>query len=511
MTARRAGLLACLAVVVTVACYRTTRISASERNVAGHVAGGHPVNSFVLVDGREVQLGPFDTLSVTGDNTLIVIKRRTRPPRYDSLAVADIRHFTIRQFDGRRTFVAVIVVPIAVLGLLALAILASSCPFIYAWDGANFVPVAEPLGGAITPGLARTDLSELEGITADGGTYRIIVGNEIDETQHVDALRLVAVDHPAGTRVVADRLGAPRVVGAAALPIAARDQAGASVLPELEREDDHWWPARTDGPAFEAGRARDTLTLEFARPAADSATLLVHARTDLWGAYMLKRMLELWGGQVDQWYQLLDHSVATRAANEEWARREEMWVLRLWVKEDAGWAEQQVVVGGGPYLSETQAIPLDLSRVSARTVQLRLHPPSGYWRIGYAALAPASSVPSSIHELPVAEVAAPGDTAARDLLAQRDGRHLVMPRIGDRVELRFTAPAAPAPGMHRTVFARTSGWYRVHTARDAPRDAARLDSIWMTPGYPVDFARREYEAWRAANPRATLYPAMRAR
>jgi hypothetical protein len=487
------------------ACTRLVERPASVPELTS-AAGRRAIVGFVMQSGAIVHVAPSDRLWIQGDS-LVIKEVSIGLLTADTFRVADIRYVRVRQDDWARTAAAVILVPVGVLAVLAVTVLASSCPFIYAFDGTDFIPSAEPLAGAVSAGLARTDLSELEGLVEVDGTYRVIIANEIDETQYVDAFHLVTVDHPANTTVVADRSGMPRLLHDAQPPVRAHDHAGADLLPVLRSNDDIWWPGDGMGPVFSRNRTRDTLTFAFRRPAAgDSATLLVHARNDVWGAYMLKRMLQLWGGQVDQWYQMLDGSPALRASNEEWVLREETWLLRLWVREDAGWRAQEVVMGGGPYISELQSIPVDLSGVSGDEVQLRLHPPQGYWRIDYVALAPSSIVVDATHELHPSEPAMHSGVDVRELLRENDGNYLVMPNIGDRVELRFAAPPPPAAGFVRTVFARTSGYYRVHTPRTGSRNAAQLDSIWLTPGFVVDFARREYLTWRNENPGAPLYP-----
>src|SRR5262245_38539526 len=82
-----------------------------------------------------------------------------------------------------------------------------SCPFIYSWNGSEYVFDAEPYGGAVTRGLERDDYSELENLRAENGLYRLMVTNEVPETQYTNLMELQVVDHPAATRVVADEWG----------------------------------------------------------------------------------------------------------------------------------------------------------------------------------------------------------------------------------------------------------------------------------------------------------------
>ncbi len=195
------------------------------------------------------------------------------------------------------------------------------------------------------------------------------------------------------------------------------------------------------------------------------------------------------GNEVEHWYGLLDGSPAARSAHEQWVQREEMYVMRVWVREASGWVAQDAAVGGGPYITELQAITLDLSRVSGEVLEVRLHPPTGYWDIDFAALDTARGAPPVLTTLNILAADPVADQDARALLEKEDGRYLVMAETGQRSGVVFEAPPL-APGMTRTVFSRSTGFYRIETDRTGPRQAAQLDSLWLQPGYGVKLAER---------------------
>jgi tetratricopeptide (TPR) repeat protein len=132
----------------------------------------------------------------------------------------------------------------------------SSCPFLYAWNGARFEFITDFMGGGemgdwVAPGLFNTpDPDEYVRIRGDqlkerGGRYELRVTNELEEALFVDRLQLVAVSHPLGVEVYPNeglgnptgpdfKLYAARGVRA---PRAAWDEHGHDVLARLARLD----------------------------------------------------------------------------------------------------------------------------------------------------------------------------------------------------------------------------------------------------------------------------------
>ncbi len=120
-----------------------------------------------------------------------------------------VLYASIETTDAVGSIIATLLVLVGVVGVIALIAIATkqSCPFIYSFDGQRFVFDAEPLGGAICAGLARTDLSRLDFVKPVDGEYRLLVRNEVPETQFIDRMKLLVVDHPADALVYPDLQG----------------------------------------------------------------------------------------------------------------------------------------------------------------------------------------------------------------------------------------------------------------------------------------------------------------
>ncbi len=132
--------------------------------------------------------------------------------------------------------------------------LASSCPLLYVWDGKRYVFWTDVLGvaplGELAPDGSRIkpyarDLVRLpEDLPAQDGTYVFQITDELREVDYVDAVRLMAIDHPAGEEAFANEIysstpfpPAVYLVGEKRLPVSATDDRGRDVLPLLRQAD----------------------------------------------------------------------------------------------------------------------------------------------------------------------------------------------------------------------------------------------------------------------------------
>ena len=302
------------------------------------------------------------------------------------IAIDQIEHYWVerREFSKGRT--VALVASVAAVGLIAWAVAAnageeskpanSSCPFIYSWDGSSYVLDGEPYGGAITKGLERDDYIELAHLRADGGSYRLLVTNESDETQYSNLMALHVVDHPPKSQVVADANGTYHVISAPQPLVAARDQAGRDLLPWLNSNDRLIWePA----PVVDAnGSIRNRIDLTFAKPGgARSVRLIANAATGTWGAFMMRESLAVHGRDLDAWYRTIDYNPEDRANLFAWTLREELYELKVYVKEPTGWEPRGILPGGGPVVAQNRVVTLDVSRVQGNQLQIQIRPPSG--------------------------------------------------------------------------------------------------------------------------------------
>jgi len=385
------------------------------------------------------------------------------------------------------------------LGIVSLAaiaagviIVAECCPYLYSWDGTQYVLDGEPYGGATTKSLERTDWSRLERIAEDRGRYRVLLTNELAETQHTNSLQLMTVDHDPACDVILDRDGTPHAFRTV-VPLAdARDERDRDLLVWL-RDDDHvvWYPNLMEyAQEDHLSDTRNHLTLTFPRPArSDRVYLVTRAATGPFGSHMIRTMLGMRGNQVDAFYAAIDHVGFLRDRLLAWNAREELFHLAVEVETASGWKRQDFIPGGGPLVSECRAIPIDLAGVPGDRVRIRIHPPIGFWSFNFFELAfDESGIDRTIVAAKTARDQ-DGTDVRRRLLAD-DKIYLDAASRDQWTEIDFPVPPRRSSNLVRTVFARTRGWYRLDLGPQGPPDAKELDRLTNEPGYAV---RRELE------------------
>ena len=135
----------------------------------------------------------------------------------------------------------------------------TSCPILYAWNGEEFRFVTDILGGSIigyllAPGdYYAPDTDEyvrLGEIVPRDGSYVLQLTNQLEEVIYLDAMQLVAVDHPAGVEVYANErlLSSPPYPEFRLYPLkdlrppeGAVDHRGRDIIASLRSIDDDWY------------------------------------------------------------------------------------------------------------------------------------------------------------------------------------------------------------------------------------------------------------------------------
>lgn len=417
-----------------------------------------------------------------------------------SIPLAEAEVIWVKKTDRNRSLLK----SFAVMGGLAIATVAAllasdpSCPFIYSFDGENYILDAEPYAGAVCRGLKRTEWCTLNHMKDINGQYRVLLTNELDETEYVDQLKLLAVDHPRDVRVVPDALGKIHTVANPTAPVRAYDHEGNDLSTVVAQNDRRVWVSRDDAPdPTDWETLKEELIFEFPKPEnAARARVLFNGGSTLLGSKTLKYYLKLYGEELPAWYDRVKNIGPDFFKIVNTALREELYSLQLRVETENGWETRGMVLGGPSVISKEKLYTIDLAGVSGDTLKIKLTPPAGFWKIDYFAVDYSEERPVHITELKAAK-ATFNDKEKENttsILAESDDNYLVMPNTGDMVELVFQAPPL-TPGLDRTVIVEVGGYYEMHLNADGEPRRDILERIHSEPGFILQYGLKEYNRW----------------
>jgi hypothetical protein len=368
-----------------------------------------------------------------------------------------------------------------------------SCPFIYSYDGQNYVFDGEPYGGAICEALTRTDFCRLEHLKNGNGRYRIMITNEVHEIQNTDQLSLIIVDHPKEVSVIPDEQGNFYAIEKEQSALKIENNHGSDFKEWMNKKDDFYWTSEVSSKGRNNERLRDTLIFTFKKPLhAKDAKLVLNAGTTLWGSKMLLEMTALRGRSADNWFESLKNPMAYEQL-EYWNQREELYRLNVHIYIKDHWEKRGEITGGGPFMIEDRAIPLDLTGVED-TLKIKLSPPVGFWQINYVAM-DFTPIEKADYQEVFPSIALYDGKEVTSLLKDVDHRYLTHPLNGDKAIVEFGAPLEKV-GMNRTIFAKTTGYYDLIFDKTIEPDAANLSRISYEPGFSVKFSSLKYREWK---------------
>ncbi|MDH4350727.1 MAG: hypothetical protein OEW56_06235, partial [Gemmatimonadota bacterium] len=327
--------------------------------------------------------------------------------------------------------------------------------------------------------LARAEVDNLEYAVPEAGTLRLRVRTEPGETDHIDAVEVLAVTHPADARPIPDAAGRIHAVGVLTSPLTATDDRGRDVRTQVARRDGYRWESIPTGrDTASLSDIRSWLDLTFLRPpGAETARLVLDAVTTPWAAYLNREMIALNGTATDDWYAMIDR-IPVAAAMFTATRTREAW-LSLQLRTKDGWVPQGVYSEAGGEVGREQLVTLDLSAVEGDTVQVRLESAPSFWLVDYAGMDFGPATPVSVASLVPVRATTHDGRDVLPLLSRAD-RDALVQETGDWVELTYAVPQS-TDDARVSYLVRTTGWYRIHTPHAGEPRTALLTQLATEP------------------------------
>lgn len=116
----------------------------------------------------------------------------------------------------------------------------SSCPFVYSWNGKEYVFDTEALTKRGLKEWKGPEISKLSSLVGQNGEYKIKIAEKVPETSYFDKISLIRVEHRPGSEVYFDQNNDFQVLNNKLLPYYAIDDTGKNVLEILSEKGQMW-------------------------------------------------------------------------------------------------------------------------------------------------------------------------------------------------------------------------------------------------------------------------------
>jgi hypothetical protein len=363
------------------------------------------------------------------------------------------------------------------------AIPSSSCPYIYTYDGEQFVFEGEIFSGAVLSNLERHDYLELTKLMPEKGKYRIVIANELKEQQFINLAEIQAVYHPLGAQVAYDAQGTLQLISAPQLPKAANSALGQNVYALIAQKDQQAY-------LFDEEQAPlNQLVLRFHNMQnGGQPKLVLRAKNALWFDMLYQRYTEKWGTAYPLWIAQQEAMGAVATMNKI---NEQDFLLSAYLKDaDGRWQLAGRLPLAGPMGWRDMVLPLNPALLHGETVELRIETGYHFWEVDYAAIDFSDNAGMEVVTIPPQYAKDQSGKSQLNALASDDELYMKQPHTGNSTEIRFKA-LTPPENRAQTLFLHTKGYYlhvRNYQGEPQLKELARFDE----PHYLNQFSKDEF-------------------
>ena len=466
--------------------YSCSDLSVDMDNISGDIQRISP-KFFHYNDDPKVPHDKYDN-SILNEVHIYMKDGSVMPPAgLSKIPLADIKEIRIIQTDGTATLVTLILGTVGVIAgfylilVIVIALTKSSCPYVYSYNGENFIFEGETYGGAIASNLERDDYMPLPSIIPVNDSYRIRINNELKECQYTDLAELVAVDHPEGTKVLLDKYGSPQIISDPRSPETAIS-ANSDDLLQIIKEKDHSIYFFNDENSL-----KNTVTMKFKKPGnAVEGKLLLNAKNSLWFDHVFGEFLSKFGSSYNTW---MKTQSKTDPVLREQKIKENDFPLTAYMLKNGEWKLIDFLYTVGPLASRDFVLPVDLSGAGDE-IEIRIETGFMFWELDYAAM--DFTVKHNLYVKKYAPFTGVdnGGFDRTDELVSSDKKYMVQEHAGLSTEVIYkTEPVNE--GSIRTVFLHTRGYYELIREFTGIPYIIELNKF-KTPGYFSEYSRSEY-------------------
>jgi hypothetical protein len=360
-----------------------------------------------------------------------------------------------------------------------------SCPFIYEYNGEQYVFAGEIFSGAIMPYLERQDYLPLYNMQPLDDHYLLRVTNEVKEIQYINQLQLNIIDHPASVKVMIDKYGALQTLANPLPPIAAHTFSGADLLPLILEKDD---VAYYCNEAISTDTAIEGMILEFDKPRdASAAKLAIRAKNSFWIEHVMAEFHQLFGSRYDAFQEKQQKNPP--AIPHQWMLNQNLPVS-VYIENNGQWVFHDYYNIAGPMAMKDDVLSIDVSSVAGDKVRIKLETGFLFWEFDYVAIDYSEDIPLQVVTVAATEAIDEMGNDVSKLIAADDQQYYVQPYPGNEAMVKFPFPALSNEA--RSIILHSKGHYKILKDQKGRAEVKTLKTFRQAGRLP-EFSKELYQ------------------
>jgi hypothetical protein len=301
----------------------------------------------------------------------------------------------------------------------------------------------------------------------------------LPESQHINELSLLIVDHPTSVQVIPGSDGKIYTIQEPLAPLSAVCFDGRDVLKEIRSVDGTFWESDLSfGDSTRSEQIRDGIVCCFPRSGNDAdAKLVINTVNTFLGNFAVDRLFALQGPEKLHWIHRLNNDPLEMYKLLNWMIGE--GGLEVWVEVDGEWRKQTSLLEVGPYVCAEKVIRLDLTGVRGDTIRLKLESAVDLWRIDRLAIDFSGDVEITVKTAQLdSAITESGVDVAASLLSTDDMYYSTLP---DDYALTYFQATPLAENQLRSFLVRSRGYYYPWTSSEKNANPMLVNQVLTQP------------------------------
>ncbi|MFA6571615.1 MAG: hypothetical protein WCT77_10320 [Bacteroidota bacterium] len=367
-----------------------------------------------------------------------------------------------------------------------------SCPFLYSYNGKEFVLESETYAGAVFKQAERFNYDILRHIQPVNGQFILKLANKKNEMHLTNEISLFAVGCKDNFKILTDDSGNFHTIQTHVKPLSALDFNSSNVIELVNQQDNNYWMSKTENIDFsDSNNYKDGIILEFPlKENSKSCKIIINGKNTMLAEFTFDIIHKLKGEEVYPWYSKLEKDSIERKRFQKFMK--EQGRLHIFVFQNSEWVEQSALFDIGPTIARERVGVLDLSNIEGKFLKIKLQSSTDLWKIDNVYLDYSEDLPVKIEKLNLVSAIQSDGKEVTALLKEDDTQYYIaMPN--EELKLYFENKTDLK---NNIIIAKTKGYYYKLSDENGKEQVFLINNIFDNPSFAK---KMYYPLWRKIN------------